>query len=176
MTPTGRGAATVVGLRVTLPRLSALNYGRPVGRDNVSLSTLHDALGLLDEFCSITNLASLLEEGGVSGDELAGLEMLISYRNRPADHSDLLVQLDPTVRSLVAPIVRRVSMNSPLVIELIGSLSAGSLFLLKNPEKIGSWIPRVRAHWFQAQAEAERAKRAYNELKRAGIEVAELED
>jgi hypothetical protein len=67
-------------------------------------------------------------------------------------------------------------MNSPFTIELIGSLSTGALFLLKNPGMIGSWIPRVREHWFHAQAEAERAKRAYQALTQAGIEVEELED
>jgi len=176
MKSTGTQAATAVGLRVTLPRIAALSPFYPPGQDLVGLAILHDALGLLDEFCSITNLGSMLEEGALNSEALTVLEELHLARRTDPDHAEVVVQLNSEVRGMAGPMVRRVSMNSPLTIELIGSLSTGALFLLRNPSKIGSWLPRVRESWFRAQVEAERAKRAYRELTRTGIEVEELED
>ncbi len=175
-TSTGAGTATAVGLRVILPRIPVLASDYSSRQNVISLPILHDALGLLDEFCSITNLGSMLEAGEFDSGTLSALEELHRARMNDPDHADFLVQLDSDIRGMAGPIVRRVSMNSPLTIELIGSLSTGALFLLKNPGMIGSWIPRVRESWFHAQAEAARAKRAYRELTRTGIEVEELDD
>ena len=66
-------------------------------------------------------------------------------------------------------------MESPLMIELIGSVLTGALFLLKHPELIGGWLPRVRESWFDARAAADRARESYQALKNAGIEVEDLE-
>jgi hypothetical protein len=175
MTTLGSDIHTAIGLRVTLLRVDALGYTRHPAQGAVTLCTLHDALGLLDEFCSVVNLASLLEEGRADEEVRATFESTHPLRDDGPDHAEVLVRLDSDIRSLVAPVVRRISMGSPLTIELIGSLTTGALFLLKNPAMIGRWVPTVREHWFQAEAEAERAKRAYRALTQAGIEVEELE-
>jgi hypothetical protein len=205
MTGIANEMRTAVGLRVTFPRIGADRpepadepgsdptlgpsdtydsrekiLKRFIGDETsppgtVALSLLHDVLGLLDEFCSVVNLVSMLEEGADT-ETASRLRAIYFQQISDPDHSDTLVQVDSSTRSLVAPVVRRVYMNSPLTIELIGSLSTGALYLLKHPDLIGGWIPSVKEHWFQARIEADRAKRAYDALTEVGIKVEDLDE
>ena len=168
---------TGVGLRVIFPRIDARTPRDPSrqGDMDVNLSILHEALGILDEFCAITNLAAGLEADDFNEAQLSALESFQSMRENNPSHVDT-IELDFAVRSFIAPKVRRVSMHSPLIIELAGSVTTGALFLLKNPDKIGGWLPRVRQQWYRQQLEAERAKRAYEALTEIGIEVEDLDE
>ncbi|MFI6482694.1 hypothetical protein ACIBH1_32510 [Nonomuraea sp. NPDC050663] len=77
--------------------------------------------------------------------------------------------------------VRRIAMNSPLVVDLLiaGISSAGvataAAYIFKNPDKIGSWFPSLQTAWYNGRVEAEKAKQAYEELLRARAELRELE-
>jgi hypothetical protein len=42
---------------------------------------------------------------------------------------------------------------------------------LKHPEAIGSWLPKVRASWYKAQVEVEKARRLHAEIMEANIIV-----
>ncbi|MFF4414537.1 hypothetical protein ACFYY8_18585 [Streptosporangium sp. NPDC001559] len=75
----------------------------------------------------------------------------------------------------------RVSMNSPLLLELFVTgasgvgISSAVVYLFKNPEKIGAWFPKLRTSWYNGQAEAEKARKAYEKLRKARTKVRELE-
>jgi hypothetical protein len=77
--------------------------------------------------------------------------------------------------------VVRLSMASPLTMELVlaGLSSAGGVsavvYLFKNPDKIGSWFPKLQASWYNGRVEAEKAKQAYEVLREARTEIRELE-
>ncbi|MGW4799979.1 hypothetical protein ACWEPC_46950 [Nonomuraea sp. NPDC004297] len=77
--------------------------------------------------------------------------------------------------------VRRISMNSPLTLELIiqgaggASLISGLVYLFKNPDKVGGWFGRLQAAWYDGRTEAEKARRAYEKLRRARTTVRELD-
>ncbi|MCP2350475.1 hypothetical protein [Nonomuraea roseoviolacea] len=92
-------------------------------------------------------------------------------------------RLESVVRAQSRPIVevRRISMNSPLTMELLvgGASSLGVtsavVYLFKNPSKLGEWWPKLQASWYDARAEAEKAKQAYEALVSARTEIEELE-
>ncbi|MBB4702957.1 hypothetical protein [Sphaerisporangium siamense] len=77
--------------------------------------------------------------------------------------------------------VNRISMNSPLWMDLtVGGFTGGSVvstvvFLFKNPDKIGAWFPKLRASWYNGQAEAEKARQKVEKLRKARTEIRELE-
>lgn len=77
--------------------------------------------------------------------------------------------------------IGRISMNSPLTVELLvsGLGSAGVVsavvYLFKNPTKIGEWFPKVQASWYNGRAEAERARNAYETLRKARTKIHKLE-
>lgn len=77
--------------------------------------------------------------------------------------------------------VRRISMNSPLVMDLIvtGTGTAGVasavVYLFKNPDKLGEWFPKLQAAWYNGRVEAEKARKAYEKLKKARTKVRELQ-
>ncbi|MEV7970950.1 hypothetical protein AB0O34_33900 [Sphaerisporangium sp. NPDC088356] len=78
-------------------------------------------------------------------------------------------------------VVSRISMNSPLTMELlVGATSSAGVasavvYLFKNPDKIGSWFPRLQASWYNGRAEAEKARRAYEKLRAARTKMRELQ-
>lgn len=69
--------------------------------------------------------------------------------------------------------VEHLTMNSPL--QLAMTIPAGALtaitgafvYLLKNPEKLGSWWPRVQTGYYKAEREKLKAQRALARLQRA---------
>ncbi|MER5646708.1 hypothetical protein [Streptosporangium sp. NPDC002524] len=77
--------------------------------------------------------------------------------------------------------VHRISMNSPLTLELIlgGAGGAGTVsalvYLFKHPDKLGEWFPKVQTSWYNGRAEAEKARKAYEKLHRARTEVRQIE-
>lgn len=78
-------------------------------------------------------------------------------------------------------LLRRISMNSPITLELIttgiGGVSAASavVYLFKNPDKIGGWFPKLQTSWWKGRLEAEKARKALNELREAGTTMRELD-
>lgn len=72
-------------------------------------------------------------------------------------------------------------MNSPLYVELAatGGLGAGVLsalvFLFKNPDKLGAWIPKIQLSWYNGRAEVEKARKAYEKLRKARTQMRELQ-
>ncbi|MEU6410710.1 hypothetical protein [Microbispora sp. NPDC046933] len=77
--------------------------------------------------------------------------------------------------------VERISMNSPLTLELLttgvggaGAVSA-VVYLFKNPDKIGEWFPKLQTSWYNGRAEAEKARKAYEKLRKARTEMRELQ-
>ncbi|NUP77580.1 MAG: hypothetical protein HOV96_08540 [Nonomuraea sp.] len=54
--------------------------------------------------------------------------------------------------------VRRISMNSPLTMELLTTGAGGAgvvsavVFLFKNPDKIGAWFPTLQSSWYNGRA------------------------
>ncbi|GAA4210575.1 hypothetical protein GCM10022252_78580 [Streptosporangium oxazolinicum] len=142
------------------------------------MATLKDFLDTLN-----TNLIVKLE-----GDSL-GLDI---YQEDWSPSSDLerirLILLEdrvgPLLRHKISEDgleVRHISMNSPLTLELvIGGLTSASLisavvYLFKNPDKLGEWWPKLQTSWYNGRAEAERARKAYDKLRRARTQVRELE-
>lgn len=77
--------------------------------------------------------------------------------------------------------VSKISMNSPLYVELAaaGGLGAGVLstlaFLFKNPDKLGAWIPTIQLTWYNGRAEVEKARKAYEKLRKARTQMRELQ-
>lgn len=77
--------------------------------------------------------------------------------------------------------VSKISMNSPLYVELAatGGLGAGVLsalvFLFKNPDKLGAWIPKIQLSWYNGRAEVEKARKAYEKLRKARTQMRELQ-
>lgn len=117
-------------------------------------------LSSLSEFCVIADQAKLLED--------------IEYLNaRDA------IENDRAPVRVLSPLVAGMSMESPLVVQIITSLAGtggvglGAAYLLKHPEAIGSWLPRVRAAWYMGQVEAEKARRLHSDLMEAGMVVEE---
>ncbi|GAB1818242.1 hypothetical protein HerbRD11066_14060 [Herbidospora sp. RD11066] len=79
------------------------------------------------------------------------------------------------------PVVSRVSVNSPLTVELLitGVLGTGGVstlvYLFKNPEKLGEWWPKLQTSWYDGRSEAEKARRAYKALRAGKADMRELE-
>lgn len=48
------------------------------------------------------------------------------------------------------------------------------VFLFRNPDKIGSWIPKVQAAWYRGRAEVETARKAYEKRRKARTDTREL--
>ncbi|MBB6545859.1 hypothetical protein [Nonomuraea rubra] len=77
--------------------------------------------------------------------------------------------------------LRSISMNSPLTLELVTTGAGGAgvisavVYLFRNPDKIGSWFPRLQASWYNGRAEAEKARRAYEKLRKARTRMRELD-
>ncbi|MGW4412724.1 hypothetical protein ACWEJ6_52680 [Nonomuraea sp. NPDC004702] len=49
------------------------------------------------------------------------------------------------------------------------------VFLFRNPDKVGSWFPKLQASWYSGRAEAEKARKAYEKLREARTEMGELQ-
>jgi hypothetical protein len=139
------------------------------------LALCAELLRELSEFCTVIDVSVAIEQRERIRQIEAQANAVL-----PDDDSDR-DQL-PQLQQAASPRVLRLSMSSPLVVDIVtsvagtGGISVGAAYLLKNPEALGSWIPRVRASWYQAQAEAETARRLHAKLIAAGMEVEELED
>ncbi|WP_218038954.1 hypothetical protein, partial [Acrocarpospora pleiomorpha] len=78
-------------------------------------------------------------------------------------------------------VVSRISMNSPLTVELAttaltsAGLVSAVVYLFKNPDKLGGWFPKLQTSWYDGLAEREKAKAALEELRKAKTEMRELE-
>ncbi|MFI7693529.1 hypothetical protein ACIBQ6_31000 [Nonomuraea sp. NPDC049655] len=78
--------------------------------------------------------------------------------------------------------LRSVSMNSPLTLELVTTGAGGAsvisavVYLFRNPDKIGSWFPKLQASWYNGRVEAEKARTAYEKLRKARTQMRELDD
>lgn len=74
--------------------------------------------------------------------------------------------------------VSKISLNSPLAIE-VASVSAAVIstlvLLLKNPERLGAYVQKVRKGYYVSKLEADKAKAALNELQSRKVEARELE-
>jgi hypothetical protein len=152
--------------------------GGPLREGGAPLAGVASVFESLTTFCQLVNFATVLEnQSQLSPEERQFyVETLqLAYTASPGKISAIDYQRIVGVHSSLTPAVRRVSMGSPLTIELIGSGLTGALFLLKHPESIGGWLPRVRESWFNARAAADRARENYQTLKNAGIEVEDLE-
>ncbi|GAB2841444.1 hypothetical protein GCM10027176_51620 [Actinoallomurus bryophytorum] len=72
--------------------------------------------------------------------------------------------------------VEHLSINSPLQLAMmipagvLTAITGAFVFLLKNPEKLGSWWPRVQTGYYKAEREKLKAQRALARLQRAAPE------
>ena len=69
-----------------------------------------------------------------------------------------------------SPRVARISMASPLVTQLLagsgGIVSLGMVgFILKNPDKLGEFLPRISESWYETKIRAVEAKLRYVETR-----------
>ncbi|MEO3860134.1 hypothetical protein [Acrocarpospora sp. B8E8] len=88
---------------------------------------------------------------------------------------ELMRQPKSSARDLT---VVRISMESPLTLELLvtgAGVASTAVYLFRNPDKIGEWIPKLQAGWYRGRVEAERAKRAYIRLRGSRTTMRELE-
>lgn len=74
------------------------------------------------------------------------------------------------------PLIARMSMGSPLVTQLLagsgGILSLGMVgFILKNPDKLGEFLPRIRQSWHESNTRALEAKIQYVEERLEYVEA-----
>ncbi len=126
------------------------------------LSALHAFVGAVDMAAQASELQDAVDE---------------------ADDEALASQAAAFLRILAieSMLVTRLSMNSPLTIELAvaGISSAGVVstvvYLFKNPDKIGEWFPKLQVGWYNGRAEAEKARKAYEKLRDARTKIRELE-
>ncbi|MFI6457199.1 hypothetical protein ACIBF6_37285 [Streptosporangium amethystogenes] len=72
-------------------------------------------------------------------------------------------------------------MSAQLIVNLLLTSAGGAgsvsllVYLFKNPDKIGEWFPKIRASWYNGQAEAEKARKAYEKIRKARTQRRELE-
>lgn len=91
-------------------------------------------------------------------------EVAIPYVN------DELYGPGSNVVSRGSPRVAHISMGSPLVTQLVagsgGVLSLGMVgFILKNPDRLGEFLPRISESWYRSKGKALEAKLDYVETR-----------
>ncbi|MFI6457200.1 hypothetical protein ACIBF6_37290 [Streptosporangium amethystogenes] len=72
-------------------------------------------------------------------------------------------------------------MSAPLAVDLLLTGTGGAgvvslvVFLFRHPDKIGGWFPKLQTSWYNGRLQAEKARRAYKDLRDAQAEMRELE-
>jgi hypothetical protein len=91
-------------------------------------------------------------------------------------HNDVAVpyvteqHYEPSIGLQKPPRVARISMGSPLVTQVVagsgGIVSLGMIgFILRNPDKLGAFLPRIRESWNESSKRALEAKFEYIETR-----------
>ncbi|MFI6991057.1 hypothetical protein [Nonomuraea wenchangensis] len=163
------------GLEVVINPADRLDIPMPV------YSHVLDLLTAVDEVVRVVKVAQRVKESGV--EEFDELPDELDVLSR-----DVIHQLEMVVEQIRSDVVgsgrvhlRSISMNSPLTLELVttgvsgASLISAVVYLFRNPDKIGSWFPRLQTSWYNGRVEAEKAKRAYEKLHKARARLRELE-
>ncbi len=107
----------------------------------------------------------------------------IDGQHRIASVLAIMTELMPTIHAQSEQHLKlaRISMNSPLTTELLVTGVSGTgvvstvVYLFKNPDKIGSWFPKLQTSWYNGRAEAEKAKKSYEKLRAARTKMRELQ-
>jgi hypothetical protein len=142
---------------------------RSSGPFGVSLKDVANLLQTLIEFCATV-------------EALAGLDEIRTGRIAVPFPNIYYKRIFARNYTSYAPSVVSLRMESPLVLDLltnitgVGGVGAAAAYLLKHPDEVGSWLPRVRGSWHEAQARADQAKEAHRKLREAGLIVEELGD
>ena len=118
--------------------------------------------------CTITWAASRL-----TLDDLARFTSLLfeMYSEVAVPYvTEELQQVGSNVVPSEPPYVARISMASPLVTQLLagsgGILSLGMVgFILKNPDRLGEFLPRIRESWYRGNTRALEEKLQYIEAR-----------
>jgi len=121
-----------------------------------------------EDSCTIT-----WDPSGLTLDDLARFtSLLFELHNEVAAPyvTDELYQQGSNAVTPRSPLVVGISMGSPLITQLLagegGVLSLGMVgFILKNPNKLGGFLPGIRESWYKGNRRALEAKLRYVESR-----------
>ncbi|MER5643939.1 hypothetical protein [Streptosporangium sp. NPDC002524] len=158
-----------------------INQVENVFDSHPSLLRLSSLMTTLQEVFEAVAVAADIKEGRRPVDDAPPPPNAPSM---PWRHLPLAIrrEMDPSqVSESVTVRVSKISMNSPLVMELVTTGVGGAgvvsavVYLFRNPGKVGEWFPKLQTSWYNGRTEAEKARRAFFELRNARTEMRELE-
>jgi len=148
--------------------LPAGNHADEAASLYVSLSFARPKLNLLDLAQIMTDL-----------DDVYGIMAQFVYFQSVAPESG--AEAVRPLEQVRQPTVVSISLDSPLILQLmVGAAAVPSLRafaqVIRDPQKLGSYIPKVRSSYFDAKAEEQKARERLRELRAGGeIEVKEAQ-
>lgn len=163
--------------RDPLPAMSEADFDV----NDLRLGTCVGILETVNTFCVTVDLAAVFAMKEANAD-VRWLRRARWHEPGTRDTGDVNFEDYQRWQADVEPTVRGMTMHSPLVLDIVtrvtgaGGLAATAAYLFKHPEQIGSWLPRVRASWYDARTEAEKARRAHERLMLAGMQVEEPDE
>ncbi|MBF8191382.1 hypothetical protein ITP53_37920 [Nonomuraea sp. K274] len=175
------------GLEVVIDRPDG---GKALTSGGPSLVEVLDLVSALSTLLDVVNVGWKIYETIVEARSSPG-QRTIPHRAAEdlyiliADKEDLRQSVEGVVQrrdlDLASIRLRHVSMNSPLTMELVTSGVSGAdvistvVYLFKHPDRISAWLPKLQTSWYDGRAEAEKAKKAYEKLRKARTEMRELD-